>query len=230
MRATKPKVRGVVFDYDGPCCNSLPTGLVHIREIALSQGLPFTETHVDHLLRNWGLKGDEILAGCFSISREEGLAFYKAWSEREKGDQPGLVSGVREAFNDLKDRGVLKTLLTSRPSWALDHSIDYHQVREYFTHIVTTCESEFHKPDPRAFDCTVRMFDERNITPAELIFVGDTFIDWNAGVARGLTTFIVRSGPFGRFEPSEWNLEIPPEHIIESTAVLPQRLKELDLL
>lgn len=230
MRTTNQGVRGVVFDYDGPCCDSMPTGLIHIREIALSQGLPFTERHVEYLIRNWGLRGDAVLAGCFDLSPDEALSFYRAWSEREKGEQPQLISGARETFNELRAQGVVKTILTSRPSWALDHSIDHHRVREYFTHIATTCGSEFHKPDPRAFNCTIDMFAERNIGAQEIVFVGDTFIDWNAGQARGITTFVVRSGPFGHFSPSEWNLEIPPEHIIESTADLPARLKELDLL
>jgi len=225
MRLRLKRVRATVWDYDGPLAHSFYHGLRVLARLARKRGLAFTPRTVKRLVRKWGLKGDELIAHAFGIPLDEGAALYREWSDAEKASPCGLVPGARETLQDLRERGVVHTILTSRPKWALEHSIRSEGILEQFAHIVTTCDSEFHKPDPRSFDCTMELLGKLigGFDPDDCIFVGDTFVDIEAGRARGITTFIVRTGPYAFFDHEDFD----PQYMLSSVADLVPRLRQL---
>lgn len=226
MRIQPKRVRAVIWDYDGPLKNSLPHGLRTLARIARRRGLPFNARTLKRLVRNWGLKGNELLAKAFEVPVEVGGAMYREWSEAEKGQPCALVHMARETLQDLRERGVVNTILTSRPSWALGHAIEADGIRQHFVHIGTTCDSKHHKPHRKAFDSTMDLLDSRGIGEEQCIFIGDTFVDIEAGRARGVTTFIVRTGPYAFFDHEDFD----PAYMLPSVADLVPRLKLLGYL
>lgn len=226
MSVSALPVRAVIWDFDGPIINSLPDGLRVVEAIAAKRNLPFTPEVRARLLRRWGLKGSELIAECFGIPLAAGEVFYREWSEHEENKSPRLVNGVRRTLQTFKDMGVVNTILTSRPSWSLEPSINLKRLKSSFDRIVTTCDTPHHKPHPRAFDCTLAMLDERGISQEECVFIGDTFVDIDAGRSRGIRTFIVKTGPYAFFDPEGF----APDHLLPSAAHLPARLKQLGLL
>ncbi|HYE23425.1 MAG TPA: HAD family hydrolase [Candidatus Paceibacterota bacterium] len=224
MRIQPKRVRAVIFDYDGPLSNSFNHGLRMLATLARKRGLAFTPRIAKRLIRTWGLKGNELIAKAFGISLDEGTVLYREWSEAEKLTPCGLVPMARETLQDLRERGLVNTILTSRPSWALAHSIDAEGIKEHFAHIVTTCDTEFHKPHPRSFDCTMELLGRRGVREDECVFIGDTFVDIDAGRARGVTTFIVRTGPYAFFDHKDFD----PDHMIPSVGHLVPRLRDLN--
>lgn len=230
--STPPPVRAVIHDCDGPICNSYDKGIQMVRDaLAPSINITFTDEILDALAREWGRKGCELLSVSLGIPHETGKELYDRWIALEKHDQPEMVEGSHETLLHLRDLRLVQLVLTSRPHrsllpWMRHVGID----KGIFRHVATTCGRKYHKPDPRAFVGSLRVLRKEGIHPDETIFVGDTWADWKAGTERGITTFLVRTGPFGRFEPDAWGLSVPPEQMIDSLAHLPGRLRELGRL
>lgn len=226
----RPMVRAVSSDFDGPIAETLLTGLASIRVIAGRWGLPYNQEIEDLLVFLWGLKGHELIAKAFGITLEEGRRFYLDWIEYEKADHPPLIAGAHDALRSLRARGLSVSVLTSRPSFGIEHMFAHHELDEHFMHVGTTCGMPFHKPDRRAFDCTVEAYRKLGIDESSYVYVGDTYVDWEAGEAREVPTFIVRTGPMGRYTPDVWGLDIPDAHLIDSIVDLEPRLLELGFL
>jgi len=65
-------------------------------------------------------------------------------------------------------------ILTTKEKWKLERMIDYLKMRKYFGFIQTPADSEYAKPDPRAFD---DILDHFNMKKSETIFIGDLELD-----------------------------------------------------
>lgn len=225
-----PLVRAISSDFDGPFTDTLVVGLASIKVIATRWGLRYTDEIEGRLIFLWGLKGSDLVADVFGLSPEEAVQFYADWIDFEKKNFPPLVEGAHDALHSLRRRVRAISVLTSRPSFGITPMLEHHDLGQHLMHIGTTCGMPFHKPDRRAFDCTVVAYGKLGIDESEFVYVGDTYVDWEAGLARGVPTFIVRTGPMGSYPPSAWGLDIPAEHLIDSLVDLEPRLLELGYL
>ena len=220
------KILARIHDFDGPYVNTLPTGLAIVKDLARAHDLHFDEEVERNLRRLWGLKGADLLEQSFGVDHTLAAQIYREWTDHKDNQSTPIVPGVPEELERFRERGGVNTILTSRPKWGLMPTLEHFGHTHLFDHIVTTCDAEYHKPDPRAFDCTMDMLAARGISPEQTVFIGDTFIDIQAGQARGVLTLIVRTGPYEFADPDE-KYDFDPDHIIPSAAHVTERLKEL---
>lgn len=220
----------IIYDCDGPICDSYDLGFAAIEQVALLKNLTFDDAVRDLLHYHWGLPGFKLFSECMGTTDEEGVEHYALWHELDRDNQPPIIPGARECLQLFHERGVPQTMLTSRPTKFIMPWLQHVDIVDFFVDISTTCKSKFHKPHRRSFDRVNRVLSAQGVHLKSAVFVGDTHIDWKAGVNRGVTTFIVRTGPFGRFGPEKWGLEIPDERLIDSIADLPQRLIDLNMM
>jgi len=212
------KVRAVLCDADGTLIDSYTHGLYKMRECAKRFGFEYEEAYA---VMHWGMKMRDFLELCFpGITEEQYLGMMKIFDDLDFETPPGAIDGVAAVIELLRAEGVVFTIVTSRDSVTLDHILKHNDIHHHFEHIASEDTVEFVKPDPRVFDCTVRMLTDRGIGTDECLFIGDTHKDFEAGISFGFRTVIVKTGPLSG--PDE---RIPEEDHIQSFAELPEWMR-----
>ncbi len=132
---------------------------------------------------------------------------YREHNDRVHDDLLRGFPGVREAVEELRDRGLRLGIVTSkrrdktlRGLEACGYPLDW------FASVVTASDLEDHKPDP----APVRMaLEEMGEEPDRALFAGDSIHDLRAGRAAGVRTAAALWGPYDRErlapgEPDLW--------------------------
>lgn len=222
-RKTRRRIRAVLCDADGTLIDSFRQGLHKMHICAERFGFKYDEAFA---LAHWGMKLDEFLKLCFTgITEEQYKGMIQIFDDLDYELPPTAIEGVEAALNFLAAEGVIFTIVTSRDSTTLAHILKHNSIDHHFKHIATEDTVEFVKPDPRVFDCTVKMLEKRGIDTDECLFIGDTYHDFEAGTRFGFRTVIVKTGPL-----TEPDALIPEEDHIQSFAELPAWLKRNGLL
>jgi len=218
-----------IFDLDGVILDSFREGLRRIRTICAIHEIPFDRTTRLRLTELWGLPGIELLMQGLTLSeRNFAEDLYREWERIDKSDPPGLIIGARETLIWLRQNGFRKAVLTSRNRKNARQMLQRHDIIREFALIITKEDVHHPKPDPRALRPTLEMFEERNgIKPSECVFVGDTLTDVACGVAAGLTTIVVQTGPYLlRHAKSVNELPIPLGNVLGSIDEIPGWVEE----
>lgn len=214
----KKPIRAVLCDADGTLIDSFRHGLHKLRLCALRYGFPYDEAFA---LAHWGMKMKPFLELCFpGITQEQYEGMMALYDELDYTETPSAIDGVEATLELLRAEGIIFTIVTSRDSVTLAHILKHNGIDRHFDHIAAEDTVEFVKPDPRVFDCTVRMLAERAIKTDECLFIGDTLHDFLAGTRFGFRTVIVKTGPLSG--PDE---RIPEADHIQSFAELPEWMR-----
>ena len=98
-----------------------------------------------------------------------------------------------------------------------------------FRFIIATCNSKYHKPDPRAFDPVKKELLKERIKKEEILYVGDAIYDYQAVSGAGLNFVAVTNGAWTKEEFKEAGLS--ERFIIKFLKELPKVLeKEFQLV
>jgi HAD superfamily hydrolase (TIGR01509 family) len=211
-------IRAVLCDADGTLIDSMRHGLYKLRISAERFGFVYEESYA---LAHWGMPLDKLLYTLFpALTSEQYEGMLQIFNDLDYETPPGAIEGVIETLALLGDNGIIFTIVTSRDSTTLAHLLKHNGIDHHFRHIAAEDTVEFLKPHPQVFDCTFRMLADHQIEPDECLFIGDTHQDFDAGIARGLRTVIVKTGPLSG--PDE---RIPEADHIQSFAELPDWLR-----
>lgn len=86
-----------------------------------------------------------------------------------------IFRSVHDLFTKIKDLGKKISICTNRQYTSLNAMIDYHDLRKYFTYIVS-CKDEGHeKPDPH---CLLDIVKKEGNDLEDFIFFGDSKTDY----------------------------------------------------
>ena len=217
-------IRAVVFDCDGPILDSFRAGLKRIKILCAIHEIPFGRKERLRLTELWGLPGIELLEQGLGISRALAEAMYPQWEHMDLHDPIPLVPGAREALYWLRKNGIVSTLLTSRHREKTHEILDRLDLEREFTVTATKEDTQFHKPDPRAFWFTLEKLKEKGIQKKNCVFVGDTPADIEAGKRAEIKTIVVQTGPYLLKHVTRY--PIPLQNIINSVDDLPLWIEE----
>lgn len=209
---SRPRYRGVLFDLDGTLVDSL--------ELILSS---YRHTMAEHLgrvppdeewLRTMGRPLKEQLRE-FADSDEGARAMFETYLEHNERHHDRLVRsfpGMREAVGALGSRGYRLAVVTSKLRDQAIREIGTCGLDGHFEVLVCADDVERPKPDPEPVRQAI---DRLGLAPGELLFVGDSIYDLQAGDAAGVDTAAALWGPFDREQlapgqPEYW-LETIPE-------------------
>ena len=104
--------------------------------------------------------------------------------------------GMVETLKRLKEQGVFLAVCTNKPHQAAVETVEGIFGPGLFDGIQGQCETVRRKPAP---DAPLRMAELFQVTPAECVYVGDTWTDMDTGKGAGMFTVGVTWG----FRPEE---------------------------
>ncbi|MDP3770610.1 MAG: HAD-IA family hydrolase [Candidatus Sungbacteria bacterium] len=191
------RVRAVIFDFDGPICDSFREGIRRIKLLCAIHDVHFGREERRRLTELWGLPGKELLeqgVGVFSHLLD---TMYKEWEQLDLHDPVPLVPAAKEVLYWLRKNKFVSTILTTRNTENLMEIFDRLDLAREFDVISARQDTIHRKPDPRAFSYTLEtLYGLFGITKEQCIFVGDTPTDIVAGLASGIETLVVQTGPY----------------------------------
>ncbi|HYM64001.1 MAG TPA: HAD-IA family hydrolase, partial [Gaiellaceae bacterium] len=125
-------------------------------------------------------------------------------------DELEAFEGVQEVLEHLHAEGRKLGIVTAKRRQTVDLAFEQLGIECYFDVVVTTDDTELHKPHPEP---VLRALELVDATPAEAAFVGDSPFDIQAGKAAGVFTIGVS---WGKIHPAERLLEYGADLIVHS--------------
>jgi HAD superfamily hydrolase (TIGR01509 family) len=99
-----------------------------------------------------------------------------------------LKSGAKEFLKLLHEKGYIIGIATSNSRELVDHMLANHGIRQYFSHIRTSCEVEKGKPHP---DVYLKVAEDMDIDPKHCLVFEDTLSGVMAAKAAGMRVISV---------------------------------------
>jgi len=146
------------------------------------------------------------------------LETYEEEAAKTVEPQEGVLSTVKK-LNEMKIELGLVTNNSKPPTMSI---LNRFGLIEFFKSIVTRDESGELKPDPRGVLMCLKALE---LTPDEVIYVGDAIIDVNVSKKVGMRSIIIPNGPsrLERILP-----EADPDFIINNIGRIPDLLRSLN--
>lgn len=99
-----------------------------------------------------------------------------------------IFPGVGELLSALKKAGIRMGVVSSRSRFEMDNDEVFGEYHHYFDFIITSEDSEGHKPDPDpvfAYLKKASAAEGREVLPSECLYIGDTMHDCKCAHSAG---------------------------------------------
>lgn len=212
-------MQAIIVDFDGTLLDSHSYGFKHLDWLAERNDLVITPGMRQKMEDTWGHTGVEFLQNAFSIERERAKYMYREWEEMDEEDPMPLIPGARETLLWFREQRFTVCMLTSRHRGSVMSILAREGLENYFARITAREDSAYSKPDKRAFTGILQMLTRQNVRREECLFVGDTFVDIEAGQNACIRTVIVETGPYRNGHDKTH--PVPEDHVIASIKKLP---------
>ncbi len=216
------KIKAIFFDGDGTLIDSYEEGIRAHKIVAEEMGLVFSEEKVK---KYWGHAWIKFLEKMWpGIDAKE---FERLFLKMGFNDiKLPLVPGMNEVLLQLKKKEYFLGLITNRMEDSLWYSYGLSGLElEKFDIIFGRKANSFSKPNPLVFMVPISLAFKNGICENEIIYVGDTLIDYEATQGTGMSFVGVLTGPLKRKDFIEAGVK--KENIIKSVKQLPKFLKKL---
>lgn len=184
--------RAILFDLDGTLLDSVPIILEAAGEVCGAMGLDFDEADfrktIGIPLRVQALR--------WAGSRaEEFRDRYRALYRKLQEERAVLFPGTAEMLADIKARGCLTGVVTSKSTWATQRALERTGISAYFDTVITADDVVHHKPRP---DPILKALEGLGLQSKEALYVGDSMFDVEAAQAAGVEVVGVSWGARSR--------------------------------
>ena len=210
-------IKAVLFDFDGTLIDTNELIFESYR-IAFRDVLN-REIDMNEILT---LYGKPLFSSLMQYG-EAGKRLYEVYREFNEKNHDFLAKpfdGVRDGVKLLKNNGFTIGIVTSKRLHMVNRGIEkILNLGGMFDVIVTPDDTEKTKPDPEpiSFACNVL-----NVSPDEVIYVGDSVFDMQAGLAAGTKLCAVKYS----VDKPENLLKYDPEYYVDSIAEFAKKLIE----
>ena len=205
----------VLFDFDGTVVDTVELireSHRHAVKTVLGRDLPDSE-----LVALVGMPLPAQMEAFSEIHAEELLQVYREWNLDHTAELIQSYTGMEELLDRLVATERPLAIVTSKARHVVDVALDVLPVRDYFDVIVTTDDTETHKPDPEPVFFAL---DALGATPDEAVMIGDAPFDLRAGQAAGCRRIGVTWGFFDRDTLAEEQPDAIVDHIDELATLL----------
>jgi len=214
MKATKLKVKAILFDLDGTIVDSRDAYLEAAKTAFHAMGLepPTMQTTLQIPKRlEQNLSIDDLTHTNTARFLDVYLKTFYAITELKTKPIPN----IRTALENLQQKAKL-VLITMRnvPKVSVAKELQQFGLAQYFTCILTAQDTHKPKPSPEALIKALKVID---VQICDCLIVGDSVIDITAGKAAGAKTIAVLSGLYTEQELAKFN----PDLILKNAAQLP---------
>jgi pyrophosphatase PpaX len=196
------RYRTVLFDLDGTLIDSggiILASFRHATRTVLAREIPD-----DELVAAVGGSSIYDQMRTFDPDRVEELV--RVYREHNTPLHDGLEAfpGVHDVLERLKDQGRRLGIVTAKRRKTVQLAFDRLGIERFFDAVVTTDDTELHKPHPEPVLHALGLLDS---DPDEGTFIGDSPFDVQAGKAAGVFTIGV-----------SWGKIHPPERLLDHGA------------
>lgn len=206
--------RAILFDLDGTLLDSVPTIIKVTRETLESMGIRIDDVTLRHAI-GIPLKAQ---ARRFAPGQEQRfLDDYRAAYLPHVNEDSRLFPGTLEMLADLRARGCLTAVVTSKNMRGTSRAIELTGMTGMFDCVVTADDVERHKPDPEPVR---KAMAELGVSAEECVYVGDSAFDVDMAQRAGVMMIAVSWGARTREEL----LLICPDGVVDSWEALPRWL------
>ena len=190
----------VIFDLDGTLIDSLPAIAAAVNTVRSAHGrAPRSTAEVRAAIGDGARVLVSRVFGDVTGSTDPAdraldaihAEFLAEYTARSLDDPEPWRRGARAFLDELRDEGVACALLTNKPLALTEAILDRTATRALFAEVRAPENSPAAKPDPRALtDLIAALGTDRDAT----LFVGDSVVDFETGIAAGVATIGVRGG------------------------------------
>jgi pyrophosphatase PpaX len=178
----RPDLQGVFFDLDGTLINSAPMIIRAIQEI-------FTKYHLGPIspetIKCYAGKPPESIFQALAPERKDLLLQETIRLERKYRLLAPAYPGVAELIDELASLGIRLAAITSQAHQEMQQVRESYPFSQRIEHWIS-CEDIRHpKPHPESILAALEHFQ---LKPGEVLFVGDTEYDIQAGKNAGVKT------------------------------------------
>jgi pyrophosphatase PpaX len=200
------RYRTVLFDLDGTLIDSgamILASFRHATRTVLAREIPDEE-----LVAAVGGSSIQDQMRAFDPDRVEELVRVYREHNAPLHDELEAFPGVHDLLERLRGDGRRLGIVTAKRRKTVQLSFDRLGIGEFFDVVVTTDDTDNHKPHPEP---VLHALERLDSTPAEGAFVGDSPFDVQAGKAAGVFTVGVS---WGKIHPAERLLELGADTIV----------------
>lgn len=205
----------VLFDFDGTLVDTVE--LIresHRHAVKTVLGKDLSDKELVALV---GLPLPAQMQAFSEIHADELFRVYREWNLDHTAELIQSYTGMDELLDRLVATERPLAIVTSKARHVVDVALDVLPVRDYFDVIVTTDDTESHKPDPEP---VLYALEALGASPGEAVLVGDAPFDLRAGQAAGCPTIAVTWGFFDRDTLAEEQPDAIVDHVDELATLL----------
>ena len=183
--------KAFIFDLDGTLIdttNLIRQSFRHASREVLGEQLPD-----EVLMANVGQPLDKQMKMLDRDHARELYDIYREFNHARHDEYIREYNGVEELLTVLKERGAKLGIVTSKSRTTVDMALDCIPIEHFFDVLITTDDTDNHKPHPQPLQLAIRRLD---VTPEESVYIGDSPFDIKAGQAAGMATVAVGWGIF----------------------------------
>lgn len=172
----------IAFDVDGTLINALPVAVRTLRELLLERtGRDYSE---DLLYKVMGLTNEDTFR-FLGLDYSDEIIDQWTRKQAECGSQITLFGGVKETLGELKRRGHVLGIVTSRnrDEYEADRRL-FDDIEPFIDHIVLSEMTREHKPSPQPLQ---KFMELCGALPEDTLYVGDTVWDMECAASAGAT-------------------------------------------
>ena len=213
-----PKLRAVLFDFDGTLMPSLPLWLVAYQRTLRHFRIDIPD---DEVLRRCFFRDWEVVAAEFGVFTAAQLQEQLAIGLKQAFAEASLFPVAENVLKHCRQHGLRVALVTSSPRALVVDVIGRLLIHDLFDFVVCGDDVQHYKPHPEPLLAALSSFD---LAPHEAIMIGDSHVDILAGKAAGTRTALFLHEDHGRFHSTEKLRATAPDHIFTSHDELPALL------
>ncbi len=204
------RIRSLLFDFDGTLADTTELILRSFEESFSLAGLPCPSR--EKLLAQVGRPLARQMADFDPEHADLLYRLYQETYDRMHDELARPFPGVKEALTELRVRGYLLGVVTSKRARTAEQGLVYFAMRDLFEVVISADDTERHKPEP---DPLLEAMRRLGVGPREVAYIGDSPHDLKCAHAAGVTAVAVAWGPFDREvlereKPDLW-LETPED-------------------
>ena len=185
-----------IFDLDGTVLDTIETIAYYANYALENNGIEPIPVIEYKKLAGRGIvnlvKGMLEYRGCFYDELFERVyADYDSAYNRNTAYKTKIFDGLKEQLDRLKSEGVKLAIVSNKPDFAVNEVVKQTYGNGYFVYVTGQKENAPLKPDPSV---VFELINSMGVKLDNCIFVGDTSVDMQTGVAAGIYTIGVLWG------------------------------------